>query len=66
MEEALSREDLNDLIESGIHQQREFLENERREWQERLGEGLDWLEGADQLVLGSWDLLAVKVLWPVG
>jgi hypothetical protein len=65
LHEALEREQLDDLLEEGIRRRKDWLQQERAGWQERLGGDLPWLEGADQLEIGSWDLLAVKVLWPL-
>jgi superfamily II DNA or RNA helicase len=62
--EALARKDLEALLEEGAAARRAVLEEQRRRWQEQLGEDLAWLEGAAELETGSWDLLAVRVLWP--
>jgi hypothetical protein len=62
--EALARKDLEALLEEGAAARRAVLEGQRRRWQEQLGEDLAWLEGAAELETGSWDLLAVRVLWP--
>ncbi|MFO8145168.1 MAG: helicase-related protein [Candidatus Syntrophosphaera sp.] len=64
LRDALEREDLDHILSSSVQLQKESLEEERRQLQQRLGEDVAWLEGADELEVGSWDLLAVKILWP--
>lgn len=62
--DALQREDMTTIFEGQIQIRREKIEAERHELREALSRDSGWLQGADQLILSSWDLLAVKVLWP--
>jgi hypothetical protein len=62
--DALKRSDLNQIMDSQIRTRREQIEASRRKLRESLNREADWLHDADQLTLSSWDLLAVKVLWP--
>lgn len=64
LQQALDREDLDQLLSTQVVIQKENLEAERRTLKKRLGEDVAWLQGADQLNVGSWDLLAIKILWP--
>lgn len=65
LSDALERADLEALIGNGIETRRRALETERFELREILQPQAGWLAGADQLSVSSWDLLSVKVLWPV-
>jgi len=66
--DALNRPDLETLLSVQVEARRQTLAQERRELRERLAEGAGEaarrLEGIDELTIGSWDLLAVKVWWP--
>ena len=62
--EAMHRSDLDQLFAGAIETRRQALERERQQLRQALQRQTDWLEGADRFNLSSWDLLAVKVLWP--
>lgn len=62
--EALKRSDLTRHIETQLETRRQVLVAERQTLRASLQDA-DWLSGVDEISVGSWDLLAVKVLWPV-
>ena len=62
--EALQRADLTGHIEAQLETRRQALIAERQSLRASLQEA-SWLAGVDEIAVGSWDLLAVKVLWPV-
>jgi hypothetical protein len=62
---ALGRSDLEQLFATSVEARRQALEADRRRLREELQRQAGWLEGADHLSVSSWDLLSVKVLWPV-
>ena len=64
LDEALGRSDLHERLHARIDDRLEQLAERRRAFQERLGDRAAWAQGMDELSLSSWDLLAVKVLWP--
>jgi len=65
LNDALMRLDLDHLFSGQIEARRQALEADRRRLREVLQRQAGWLEGADRLSVSSWDLLTVKVLWPV-
>lgn len=64
VQEALERPELDALLTEQIENRRQELVDSRKRMRETLGRHAAWLAGADELTLASWDLLAVKVLWP--
>jgi hypothetical protein len=65
LSDALQRPDLEMLLTQSIEQRRQTLEIERWRLRETLQRQAGWMQGADRLKISSWDLLSVKVLWPV-
>ena len=63
--EALNRADFEKYAAELIEARKISLIEERRSLQSKLTDAgqAPWLSGADQISIGSWDLLAVKVLW---
>jgi ERCC4-related helicase len=63
--EALNRTDFESHADELIAARKKSLIEERRSLQSKLTDAgqAPWLAGADQISIGSWDLLAVKVLW---
>lgn len=62
--EALNRADFEKHASKLIEVRRKSLVEERRSLQAKLTKGeAPWLKGADEISIGSWDLLAIKVLW---
>lgn len=64
IQDALQRPDLEALMRQGLEARRQALESDRLELRQQLQRQAGWLEGVEQLALSSWDMLAVKVLWP--
>ena len=64
LEEALTRPDLNGLINAQIEARREEIVSSRQALRETLGKHSGWMQGNDELMVASWDLLSVKILWP--
>ena len=64
LSEALRRSDLNEILAAQIETRRKELVASRQVVRNTLGRHAEWMQGADTLDLASWDLLAVKVLWP--
>lgn len=65
LSDALQRPDLDQAFARQIEARRQALEGDRQRLKEALQRQAGWLEGADRLSVSSWDLLAIKVLWPV-
>lgn len=63
--DALHLADLETHFTTQIESRRQALIKERETLQVQLDDGADWLRGVNEVSIGSWDLLAVKVLWPV-
>jgi hypothetical protein len=63
--DALKRADFEKHADELIEARKKSLIEERRALQSKLTDAgqAPWLAGADQISIGSWDLLAVKVLW---
>lgn len=64
LEAALAIGDLNELIETQIVKRKEEIAAERQAFRASLQRDAQWLEAADELSVGSWDLLAAQILWP--
>ena len=67
--DALGMEGLDAHLSSYVEDRRAELAAERRAMRERMepregARGAGWLEGIDELQAGSFDLLAVAVLYP--
>ncbi len=62
--DVLSRYDLKKVIEENIAARKKHIAAERKTIRESLQRDAEWLEKAEELSIGSWDLLAVKILWP--
>lgn len=62
--EALNRADLSEQMLTKLEQRRAGLSTERQSLQQQLGQDAGWLKGVSDISIGSWDLLAVKILWP--
>jgi ERCC4-related helicase len=62
--EALNRPDLQEKLGARIKNRQQELIGERQAMRQRLGEEVVWLKGSDEIKIGSWDLLSIKVLWP--
>jgi hypothetical protein len=63
--ESLNRADFESHADELIEARKKSLAEERRSLQSKLTDAgqAPWLKGADEISVGSWDLLAVKVLW---
>ena len=64
LEAALALGDLKGLIEKQILVRKEEIAAERQAFRASLQRDAQWLEATDELSVGSWDLLAVQILWP--
>lgn len=64
LEEILSRADVENQIELALADRQEQIVAERKAIQESLQRDAAWLDKAEKLSVGSYDLLAVKILWP--
>ncbi|MBC8507650.1 MAG: helicase [Chloroflexi bacterium] len=64
VEDLFNRDDLNLLIETRVEQRRQEIIAERRAIRESLQRDATWLDQTEQISLGSWDTLAIKILWP--
>jgi superfamily II DNA or RNA helicase len=62
--DALQRANLDQIFTDCIETRRKALEDDRQRLRNALQLQAGWLEGADRLQVSSWDLLAVKILWP--
>ena len=65
LEDILNREDLNNLIEDKLLRCADTISEERKMMFDSLNREAGWLERVKNLSIGSWDLLAIKILWPV-
>ena len=65
LDDALSNEDLSHLLEGEISLRKGEIEAEREAFRASLQRDAEWLDAADILSVGSWDLLAIQILWPV-
>ena len=64
LQEALEREDLDQILADQLEERRQALIHERQAWRQEIGEEAGWLQEAAHLTITSRDLLAVTVLWP--
>jgi superfamily II DNA or RNA helicase len=64
LEEILARNDLDSLIEAKLNEREKQIIAERKATRESLQRDAEWLEKIEELSVGSWDLLAIKILWP--
>jgi SNF2 family DNA or RNA helicase len=64
LEDVLYREDLNHLIKTRIEERRQEIIAERIAIRKSLQRDAKWLDDTEKINLGSWDILAVKILWP--
>lgn len=65
----LNRQDLEMLLETAVNARLEELVDERRKLKQQMeaqgGEQLAWLQGIDNVSPASFDLLTVRLLYPV-
>ena len=64
LEDFLSRDDLNSLIEARVEERRQDVISERKAIRASLQRNATWLDQTEKISLGSWDVLAIKILWP--
>jgi len=62
--DVLARYDLKKIISEHIAARKDYIVAERKAIREDLHREAEWLEKTEELFVGSWDLLAVKILWP--
>ncbi|MBW6465442.1 MAG: DEAD/DEAH box helicase [Brevefilum sp.] len=62
--DVLQREDLADLIETRIQERQAEITRARAAFRQGLQRDLTWLDQTEHISLGSWDILAVNILWP--
>ena len=60
----LSRYDLKKIIEENITAREKHIVVERKAIRESIHRDAEWLGKTEEISIGSWDLLAVKILWP--
>lgn len=62
--DALNRQDLDTLIDERIQARLVEIIADRRTFQQSLNREVAWLDGSDNIKLGSRDILAINILWP--
>ncbi len=62
--DVLDRDDLQSMIENRINSRLQEIINERKEFRKSLNRDIAWLDQTDKISLGSWDVLAINILWP--
>jgi superfamily II DNA or RNA helicase len=65
LKDALERDDLEEHLRTQIEARGQELVQRRQAFQQRLGDKAEWAAGMDEIALSSWDLLAVKIVWPM-
>lgn len=65
LQDALERDDLEEHLRTQIEARGQELVQRRQAFQQRLGDKAEWAAGMDEIALSSWDLLAVKIVWPM-
>lgn len=66
LEYVLQRADLTKLIEERIHARKDEVIKDRKDFRQSLNRDVEWLTDSDKIDVGSWDILAVNILWPAG
>jgi len=64
LRDVLNREDLTPLIEARIQARQGEIAKARESFRKSLNRDLAWLGQTEQINLGSWDILAINILWP--
>jgi len=64
LRDVLNRDDLTNLIEACIQARQDEIAQKRKDFRESLNRNLSWLDQMEQISLGSWDILAINILWP--
>ena len=64
LEDALGKDELQQRIEEKILLRKEEIIAERKAIRASLQRDADWIETGEKIVVGSWDLLATRILWP--
>jgi ERCC4-related helicase len=65
IQDVLNRKGLETIIEKALDKRVLIISSQRQQMIESLGQNIEWLQKTEKLSIGSWDLLALKILWPV-
>jgi hypothetical protein len=65
LRDVLKREDLTTLIQARIQERQVEIAQKREEFRKSLNRDLSWLDRTEEINLGSWDILAINILWLV-
>ncbi len=66
LQDLFTRDDLHNLIEDRIQDRQREVIATRKTFRQSLKREIAWLGESDNIEVGSWDILAVNILWPAG
>lgn len=64
VQDVLDRTDLNQKIAARIQDRQQEITVEREAFRRSLNRSMAWLDQTESISLGSWDILAINILWP--
>jgi len=64
VQDMLNRDDLKALIQNRIQTRLNEIAQTREDFRKSLNRELTWLDQTEEIHLGSWDILAINILWP--